>query len=71
MIVEEKQTELEDMARQASELDKACASERPAHVPNPELSFFLMDVHFPAKKVIIGLTLFVAFVAAEFAFSLL
>ncbi len=71
MVLEEKQEQFNEMAHQAEAIEKACASEHPAHVPNPEQSFYLMDVHLPAKKVIIGLCLFIAFVVAEFAFNLL
>ena len=60
-----------DFARQAAEVEAACASERPADVPTPENSFFLSFPHFEARKVWIGFALLTAFAVAEFAFCLL
>ncbi len=68
MITEDTKNEF---ARQAAQVESTCASERPAHVPTPENSFFLSFPHFEAKKVWIGFALLVAFAAAEFGFSLL
>lgn len=63
--------EMKDMALQAAATEAACASERPAHVPTPENSFFLSFPHFEAEKVWIGFALLAAFAAAEFGFCLL
>lgn len=63
--------EMKEMARQAAAVEATCASERPAHVPTPENSFFLSFPHFERKKVGVGFLLLAAFVVAEFAFSLL
>ncbi len=60
-----------DFARQASQVEASCASERPEHVPTPENSFFLSFPHFEAKKVWIGFLMLAAFAAAEFGFGLL
>ena len=60
-----------DFARQAAEVEAACASERPEHVPTPENSFFLSFPQIEAKKVWIGFALLAAFAVAEFAFGLL
>lgn len=60
-----------EFARQAAETEAACASERPAHVPTPENSFFLSFPQIEAKKVWIGFLLLAAFAVAEFAFGLL
>ena len=62
---------MNEYARQAAETEAACATERPAHVPTPENSFFLSFPHFEAKKVWIGFLLLAAFAVAEFGFSLL
>ena len=55
-----------DFAQQAAATEAACATEKPAHVPTPENSFFLSFPHFDAKKVFLA-----AFAAAEFGFCLL
>ena len=60
-----------DFAQQAAATEAACATEKPAHVPTPENSFFLSFPHFDAKKVLIGLAFLAAFAAAEFGFCLL
>lgn len=60
-----------DFAQQAATTEAACVTERPAHVPTPENSFFLSFPHFEAKKVWIGLALLIAFAVAEFGFCLL
>lgn len=71
MRTEETKSEYAEMARQAAATEAACASERPAHVPTPENSFFLSFPKFEGKKVWIGFLMLVAFAAAEFAFCLL
>lgn len=60
-----------DFAQQAAATEAACATEKPAHVPTPENSFFLSFPHFEAKKVVIGFLWLVAFATAAFAFCLL
>ena len=60
-----------DFAQQAAATEAACATEKPAHVPTPENSFFLSFPHFEAKKVVIGFLWLAAFVIAAFAFCLL
>ena len=60
-----------DFAQQAAATEAACATEKPAHVPTPENSFFLSFPHFEAKKVVIGFLWLAAFATAAFAFCLL
>ncbi len=70
MNTETNVNECAEMARQAAATEAACASERPAHVPTPENSFFLTFPKISGKAVLIGAVMLAAFAIAEFAFCL-
>ena len=62
--------ELDEMARQAEELEAQCADEKPERLTRHELALYLMNNKFAASSVLIALGLVVVFAILEFAFAL-
>ena len=62
--------ELDEMARQAEELEAQCANTKPERLPRHELALYLMNNKFAASCVPIALSLVVVFAILEFAFAL-
>lgn len=62
--------ELDEMARQAEELEAQCADVKPECLPRHELALYLMNNKFAASSVLIALGLVVVFAILEFAFAL-
>ena len=62
--------ELDEMARQAEELEAQCADEKPERLPRHELALYLINNKFAASSVLIALGLVVVFAILEFAFAL-
>lgn len=62
--------ELAEMARQAVELEAACADVKPERLPRHELALYLMNNKFAASSVLIALALVAVFAVLEFAFAL-
>lgn len=62
--------ELAEMARQAEELETACADVKPERLPRHELALYLMNNKFAASSVLIALALVAVFAVLEFAFAL-
>ena len=62
--------ELDEMARQAEELEAQCADVKPERLPRHELALYLMNNKLAASSVLIALGLVVVFAILEFAFAL-
>ena len=62
--------ELDEMARQAEELEAQCADVKLERLPRHELALYLMNNKFAASSVLIALGLVVVFAILEFAFAL-
>lgn len=58
------------MAKEAAELDAACANTKPERLLRHEIALFLMDRKFCAKEVLIAFVLVAIFAVLEFAFAL-
>ena len=70
MITEEDDALIESMKKEAVELEGKCATKKPEKLPRHELALYLMDNHFKAGQVLIGLSLVIAFVIVELVATL-